>query len=177
MKARTVLIKKEKTVKELLLELELEPELMVVSVDDKMVQDLDTVLLPNQQVKIFPTISGGEDSSLFILDNGGKRIEIYGETFTEAEEEIQKRDDELAIKLARYQFIAELKPYAPKGYDVEELLRSTRCMRCKNKLHLPGAWQHLPMKVRRQYFKAIVKLGQKEILMCCSCYSTVTNPI
>lgn len=173
MKADIVLIEKEKTVKELLVELDLNPELMVVSVNDKMV-DLDTVLLPQQQVRIFPIISGGEDSSLFILDYGNK-IEIDGDTFTEAEEEKQKRDDELAIKLARYQFIAELKPYALKGYDVEELLRSTRCMRCKKKLHLPGAWQHLPMKQRRQYFKAIVKLGQKEILMCCSCYSTVTN--
>jgi len=173
MKPKLILIEQEKTIADLLAELKLEPDMYIVSVNGNMEEDTKTVLLSQQQVRIFSKISGGSDSSFFIIDKGN-RIEL-GNGYTELEEETLAYNDTMAIKLARRMFIKELEPYAQPGFDIEALLDSTRCAECKKQLHLPEAWQHIPFKERKKYFKLLVTLGQTEILLCCSCYSNLND--
>ena len=173
MKPKLILVEQEQTIEELLTGLELDTSLMFVSVNGKLVQDIKTVLLTNQEVMIFPRVSGGSESSFSIIDKGN-RIEI-GNSYTELEEEQLAFEDSMAIKLSRSMFIKELIPYAPSIEFIERLLKSDRCANCKKKLHDPTAWEQIELKTRRKYFKALVIIRQEQILLCCSCYERKTR--
>lgn len=58
MKAQTVQIEKEQTVRQLLQDLELDESMYFVSVDGEMAK-MDTVVKPGQEVKPIPIIKGG----------------------------------------------------------------------------------------------------------------------
>lgn len=58
MKAITIQVPKETTVKELLLESELDPKMYIVSKNDELVK-LDDKLKEGESVKVIPAVAGG----------------------------------------------------------------------------------------------------------------------
>ena len=171
MKGITIQVVKPTTLQALLAEYELLDTVkeLVVAVNGAQEKKLSRVLTSADEVRIYPVISGGSDDSSFCTSEYKGRIEI-GNSWTPVEEEILARKDRLAVKLSRRLFIGELEKYAKPGYDIEALLSSNRCANCKKELHIPDAWQHLSLSMKKKYFKALVILEQTEIILCCRCY-------
>ena len=148
--------------------------LWIVSVNGKQELDYETVVRPQDEISLIPIISGGSDDSYFILKR--KTCIEVGNAYTQEEEDRHKRQDDLAIKLDRYNFMSELEKYNKYKIDIKKLLESENCMKCNKKLHIPDAWRNMSLVARRAYFKYLVQKGQKEgIIYCCNCYYEMTN--
>ena len=178
MKNKLILVEKSQTVESLLQQYDLVEDfksgMMKVAIDDKMVQSLDQILIPQQQIRIFPAVSGGSEDS-FTFQDLGNRIEI-GNSYTSIEVEKQEYEDKMALKLARFNFIKELEKVANPDFDVISLVDSKVCSKCNRKLHIPDSWQRrMKPSEKLRYFKMLVKIGQTSPIMCCSCYYTIMD--